>query len=654
MRTSGDGYGADGGSSRSEEERGFQEDDDVPVSPMRNRQDDSGGSQRFVKTSRKEEDTRNSNYDADTSPKKTTRNNPIQYTGQQQAELFRKLDSIKGHLLRGGIAANDNPKKDSEQPPQMGFHGHGPSYYSPFPYGMYPPTTHVPPYGVPMQGTPQNWYPGAGHYPNQMQPRPPPYPQGQYVDIGSDILDPQLQDPRFFPVTPSRYGGDVPISPVSLHGEKLGPFSPHGGGQGHHTRWPGESNSETGGGAFARGHVQKAVWDTDSRRCHPLAGGAPFVACHSCFELLYLPKRKLLAQEKQQKLQCGACSEVISFTIVDKKLVFSSSALMEANRVSVEVEDTRATTSAVVNDEEPRTHKETKFVQAVSPSEHSDDEERSSISSEPRKEVVKSVRRRDKGGKVPPPENSNLLELFEFSNVNRAAIAYGMAQLGYHKQESYAKQDSLKAESVATETDVSYNGYYDNTEVSEDSRVSKASKEESRPRNRKESSDYNFSEVTNETISDDHTNEELEVWVNGHLIPEDLVISAEKQAGPVQAGKYWYDYRAGFWGVMGNPCLGIIPPFIEEFSRPMPDNCGAGNSGVFVNGRELHQRDLELLSRRGLPRDKNRSYIVDISGRVLDGDSGEELKSLGKLAPTIEKVKHGFGMRVPRSLASSA
>ena len=115
---------------------------------------------------------------------------------------------------------------------------------------------------------------------------------------------------------------------------------------------------------------------------------------------------------------------------------------------------------------------------------------------------------------------------------------------------------------------------------------------------------------------------------------------------------------------MGHPCLGIIPvrtffsqifyftfhflcfyeemgnnywlvqPFIEEFSRPMPDNCGAGNTGVFVNGRELHERDFELLSGRGLPRGKNRSYIVDISGRVLDGDSGEELKSLGKLAPT--------------------
>ncbi|ESQ36774.1 hypothetical protein EUTSA_v10007009mg [Eutrema salsugineum] len=664
MRTSGDVYRADAGSSRSEEERGFKEEDDDSPIPMRNRLDDSNPrsvSQRSVKSSRKEEETINLHEDSDSSCKNTARNNPIQYSDQQQAELLRKLDSIKGHLLRGGSGNVVDKPKGSDQPP-MGFHGRGPSYYNnpypePLPYGMHPSTSnpaHVPAYrghyGFPMH---QNWYP-QGHHPNQMLPRPP-YPQGQYVDIGPDILDPQLQDPRFFPGTPSRYG-DVPYSPASHHGEKIGPFgSPH---DGHHTRWPSEINSEMGGGAFAPKYAQNAVSDTDSRRCHPLAGGAPFIACHNCFELLYLPKKKLLAHDMQQKLQCGACTEVISFTILDRKLVFSSSGLAETNRASVEVED-RSATSAVVYDcpvkyDESRNQREAKIVQAVSPSEHSDDEERSSVSSEPQKEVFKSVRRKVKGTKVPPPppENSNLLELFEYSNVNRAAITYGMAQLGYNKQESDTKQDSLEPESVATETDVSYNDYYNNTEVSEDSRISKTSKEESRPRNQKESSEYGFSDVTNKIISNDQNNGQLEVWVNGHLIPEDLVISAEKQAGPVQAGKYWYDYRAGFWGVMGNPCLGIIPPFIEEFSRPMPDNCGAGNTSVFVNGRELHERDLELLSRRGLPRGKNRSYIVDISGRVLDGDSGEELKSLGKLAPTIEKVKHGFGMRVPRSLHS--
>ena len=66
----------------------------------------------------------------------------------------------------------------------------------------------------------------------------------------------------------------------------------------------------------------------------------------------------------------------------------------------------------------------------------------------------------------------------------------------------------------------------------------------------------------------------------------------------------------------------------------MPETCTGGSTGVFVNGRELHQKDLNLLGSRGLPTDRGRSFIVEISGRVLDEDTGEELKSLGKLAPT--------------------
>jgi hypothetical protein len=77
-----------------------------------------------------------------------------------------------------------------------------------------------------------------------------------------------------------------------------------------------------------------------------------------------------------------------------------------------------------------------------------------------------------------------------------------------------------------------------------------------------------------------------------------------------------------------------LQPFIEEFNYPIPDKCAGGNTGVFVNGRELHQKDLDLLSRRGLPTDSDRSYIVEITGRVLDVDTGEELDDLGKLAPT--------------------
>jgi len=150
--------------------------------------------------------------------------------------------------------------------------------------------------------------------------------------------------------------------------------------------------------------------------------------------------------------------------------------------------------------------------------------------------------------------------------------------------------------------------------------------------------------------SDD--SEKCVVTVNGQPLSDRLVKKAEKIAGPIQPGNYWYDSRAGFWGVIGGPCLGIIPPFIEEFNYPIPDKCAGGNTDVYVNGRELHQKDLDLLSRRGLPNENDRSYIVEISGRVLDVDTGEELDGLGKLAPTVEKAKHGFGMKVPRSAAA--
>ncbi|KAJ1688123.1 hypothetical protein LUZ63_019513 [Rhynchospora breviuscula] len=140
------------------------------------------------------------------------------------------------------------------------------------------------------------------------------------------------------------------------------------------------------------------------------------------------------------------------------------------------------------------------------------------------------------------------------------------------------------------------------------------------------------------------------VWVNGRPISDRAVKRAEKKAGPIDPGDYWYDYRAGFWGVMGHQCLGIIPPFIKEFNYPMPQNCAGGTTGVLVNGRELHQKDQDLLVGRGLPSVSGRSYVIEMSGKVVDEGTGRELRNLGKLAPTIEILKRGFGMLVPQEM----
>ncbi|KAG0582895.1 hypothetical protein KC19_3G094000 [Ceratodon purpureus] len=143
------------------------------------------------------------------------------------------------------------------------------------------------------------------------------------------------------------------------------------------------------------------------------------------------------------------------------------------------------------------------------------------------------------------------------------------------------------------------------------------------------------------------------VVVNGHAVPDDVVKRAEEFAGAIHPGTYWYDFRAGFWGVMGGPCLGMIPPFIEELNFPLARHCSHGKTGVLVNGRELHHKDLELLKKRGLPGTPGKAYNVDIDGRLTEETTGIELKGLGRLAPTLEQTGRGPGMWVPESQRGS-
>ena len=65
----------------------------------------------------------------------------------------------------------------------------------------------------------------------------------------------------------------------------------------------------------------------------------------------------------------------------------------------------------------------------------------------------------------------------------------------------------------------------------------------------------------------------------------------------------------------------------------MPQQCAGGTTGILVNGRELHVKDLERLMKRGLPTTPNSAYRVEINGNVFDEQSGDFIMSLGKLAP---------------------
>ncbi|CAL9096446.1 unnamed protein product [Musa textilis] len=50
------------------------------------------------------------------------------------------------------------------------------------------------------------------------------------------------------------------------------------------------------------------------RHCRPVLGGAPFVVCYNCLQLLQLPLDFFIARRRLCKLQCGACSKVLVFS----------------------------------------------------------------------------------------------------------------------------------------------------------------------------------------------------------------------------------------------------------------------------------------------------------------------------------------------------
>lgn len=438
----------------------------------------------------------------------------------------------------------------------------------------------------------------------------------------------------------------------------------------------------------------------DGRPCRPVAGAAPFIVCYNCSELLQIPEEILQMGKHQHKLRCGSCSQLISFELDGRRLV-SSNNISDLPATSVNKVDLSDGSKDVL-----QCHGNINRRQVISYSIDYDNPSYFDVRSADEKIVMPSfpistneVVEKEYGhlsdseklhglcsssstsGGVESPDSVictrdvpsstelpaevdaitrvpslPLREHFGYSSGNKIVDDPGSGSRSKRSDQekitSYTgnfKQNSVKDVQVATEMDLSAEDY-PNAGFSQDSwDVSK----EEEPRFNKGGDSFLTGLVKKSFKDFSPFNQSTEsgrskVSINGHSISDRLVKRAEKLAGPIHPGHYWYDYRAGFWGVMGQACLGIIPPFIDEFNYPMHKNCAAGNTGVLVNGRELNDKDLALLASRGLPVSEGRSYIIEISGKVWDEETAEELDCLGKLAPTVERMKRGFGMRAPR------
>jgi hypothetical protein len=85
------------------------------------------------------------------------------------------------------------------------------------------------------------------------------------------------------------------------------------------------------------------------------------------------------------------------------------------------------------------------------------------------------------------------------------------------------------------------------------------------------------------------------VIVNGKALTRGQVASFELQYQTrLIDGRFWYDDKCGAWGIEGGPAVGFIHPSLP-LPGPMPANASGGGTGIFINGREIHPIDRQVL-----------------------------------------------------------
>ncbi|WP_455388077.1 hypothetical protein [Petrachloros mirabilis] len=88
-----------------------------------------------------------------------------------------------------------------------------------------------------------------------------------------------------------------------------------------------------------------------------------------------------------------------------------------------------------------------------------------------------------------------------------------------------------------------------------------------------------------------------DIVVNGVVLDDAAVRALERGYGvPIKPGRYWYDKVSGVWGLEGGPGAGQILAGLQ-LGGPLKPDASKGNTGVIVNGRELHEQDVAALQR---------------------------------------------------------
>lgn len=354
-----------------------------------------------------------------------------------------------------------------------------------------------------------------------------------------------------------------------------------------HVIWPSDLDSDVN--VFPRSHPRRVV---DLVRaggnvclCHPVAGGAPFMTCSSCFMLLKLPRKLKVREKNQQKLQCGACLTVFFLGIKNKQLTISLptenkeiSAGSDKGYSEVSKEVLSSPSGGFIaqgmdcsvnvdnpghdfhsSDLERNIQSELQRLELTefeerqhfsSPSFGSSKEEESldSVIVQRGASYIPELPRKDNASPIFP--SSPLSENLDDISSNKEENRYGEGNKSNRtEQEEFiidkntSQQDSVKYASE-TEVEISCNEYL-NASVSQDSM--EISEEKGQSRINKGSESFlvgllkkSFRDFSRSKQHMESETEKSNVSVNGQPIPDSMVRRAEELAGPIHPGDYWF------------------------------------------------------------------------------------------------------------------
>ncbi len=141
---------------------------------------------------------------------------------------------------------------------------------------------------------------------------------------------------------------------------------------------------------------------------------------------------------------------------------------------------------------------------------------------------------------------------------------------------------------------------------------------------------------TKSLSSEAKSSQSVRVKVNGVELDDNLMRTIEqKHKIRFIPGDFWYDRRCGAWGAVGGPTLGFVAPGIEMGGELRRDASG-GNTGVIINGRELHEVEVAALRQLG-PVFKGR-YWLDWQGNY-GFEGGPALGNLVSAAQSRQQVR---------------